>query len=681
MNEMPPEIKKTNADIPVPSENNPFTNYAEGISQYIDETAKRDVLRPHQLDVFYDLKKFFEDGGTRGYINLPTGTGKTVLFVEMIKALRESQSADSEKPKILVVVPTKDLVHQTLGRTGEKGFGRFAPDLSVGSYFSDTSVEEKTRANIADYDVVVTTYRSFEIMSSRFKMAPVVDFERDVLGSSAFKNLARKLGYELALETFKNAKYMPTNETLLGAFDIFVLDEAHHALGATAGNLVQALPEEKLVLGFTATPDADEERQLHNQLPYKIHELELNEAISMGLLAPLAPVGIKSGMRIQGSNIYNESGDFIDDRISYLAQDPGRNAIIVKAAKILAGEGVGTIISCIAGDHAWHARYLAQLLQEDGTNAVAVHSGISAKERQKIYQEFSEGTIDVITFIRVLGEGWDSPRAKGLINARPTRSLIVAKQRLGRITRPGNIAYAIDICDEYDAENPIINVADVLNDGNVAFGTIAGLVGSKNEINVFDLLKQNTQVLEVLTSDYGSYQQLLSELPKTIKGVLLDRFGKSEYATSSVAYRNYTGITEEIIDRAEELSGEYINKKLARQGNSARNVYNIKEIQRLISSLPLIDPSRYYIDPEDTKWVSTEGIAKLFSKSYPEVSETIIDVITLTLSEVLDWVPVRFERHTESAEYRHYGVIKMYEASQQMVDSINIALSEYFSQT
>lgn len=655
------------------------SRFADGMSIYMSEAESLQVLHPHQLDVFHDLKTFFEEKRTRGFVNLPTGTGKTVLFVELTKALRETQREDGQKPKILVVAPTKDLVYQTMGRSGERGYGRFAPDLRVGSYFSDSTSKEKE--DVWDYDVVVTTYRSFEIMSHTQKTRPIEDFDKDVLESEHFKEFVKKFGYDFAYDIVKEWKSVPTGQTLLDNFDVFILDEAHHTLGASTGSLVSSLPKEKLVIGFTATPDADELRQLSNYLPSKIHELELNEAISLGLLAPLAPIGVKSGIRIQGSDIYDESGEFIDSRIKYIAEDPGRNKIIVEVAKTLANEGIGTLISCIAGSDTWHARYLAELLQENGVRAIAVHSKISAEQRQKIYQDFNDGNIDVITFIGVLGEGWDSQRAKGLINARPTRSPIFAKQRLGRITRSGGVAFAIDIYDEHDGKNPPITVADVLNEGDVPYGTISGLVEDEVEAKrLFDLLREKTPVLDTLESEYQSYQILLSSLKKLTGGAIRDYKGNREYAIASVVNTVYGGVTEEILARIEELTGENINKILAGQDKTVRTVYNVDQAKRLLWLLPNVDPDKYHISEEGTKWVASEGFATLFSKRYPKVTEEIIELLIKTIPEKLEWIPVKYESSSPRAQNRRYTVIKMYYAGKSTVDVLNVALAEYYSQ-
>ncbi len=92
-----------------------------------------------QLSVFEDIQTFLEKGETEGFVKLPTGVGKTVLFTKLIEALGL---------RTLIVVPRKTLVDQTSGK-----LTKFAPDLEFGHVYSGKK---------KDYSkpVTITTYQS-----------------------------------------------------------------------------------------------------------------------------------------------------------------------------------------------------------------------------------------------------------------------------------------------------------------------------------------------------------------------------------------------------------------------------------------------------------------------------------------------------------------------------------------
>ncbi|GIW61727.1 MAG: hypothetical protein KatS3mg089_0579 [Patescibacteria group bacterium] len=658
--------------------------FYESINIYLQDAQRNGVLRPHQRDVFESFQRFFQEGYTRGFIELPTGTGKTVLFVELSKALLNTDPS-LPRPKILVVTPTKDLVQQIMGRTGEKGYGKFAPELKVGSFFSDTPDKEKTEEALDMYDVVVTTYNSFSILNKRNEYRPITDTDKQLLLQEyQSSRISEYIDKEEIHHLVSSIKYIPTGRNLLNKFDVFILDEAHHTLGVKTGSIVNSLPPNKVILGFTATPDASQQKKLIHYLPEKIHSLELNEAIWLGLLAPIVPIGIKSGIHIRGSNLYDDSGDFIDSRIRYLAEDPKRNRLIIEAAKSLTQHGIGTVISCIAGNEAWHARYLAEKLEREGVRAVAVHRGVPSQERQEIYQQFEKGEIDVLTFIGVLSEGWDSYRAKAMIGARPTRSIIFSKQRVGRITRPGGIAFAIDIWDEYEDKNPAINVADILNEGDIPLGSTVGIAEDRGIIQqVIASLTETTPLMTVLPSNYKNYEELLSDLDVLNKGVLVsyDRKQTPEWAIASRITSTYSGVTDEIFAKIEELKGIKISKKLARQGNSIRTVYSVNQAKDLLYKLPKIDPRKYFIDEKGVKRISPEGLVVLFGKRYPNLNLEIVQEQLEKIEDQLDWIPACYQLTREGSQYRNYKVIKIYNAEQKTIDLLNQALSEYFQQT
>jgi len=665
------------ADRP-PQEKQGLTDrYARSIESYLND-PQRGTLRPHQREVFEDFQEFFEHGHTRGYVENPTGTGKTVLFVELSTALLETDPS-LPRPKILVVTPSKDLVHQTMGRTGQKGYGKFAPDLKVGSYFSDTPDEERDIDFQEECDVVVTTYTSLTIMSDRKELRPITEADK-----LEMLQKPKTYGAPRTMSEIDHIMRVPSGRSYLDQFDVIILDEAHHLFGDKATRSFKSLSKDTVVIGFTATPDYNVEKQLTQLLPEKIHSLELNEAIWLGLLAPVAPVGIPSGIKIVGSNLYDASGEFIDSKLGYLAEDPTRNELVVNAAKTMARNGIGTIVSCIAGNGALHARHIAGRLNREGISAAAVHSNVDSRDRKRIYDRFERGEIDVLTFIGVLGEGWDSQRAKAIINARPTRSVVFAKQRLGRVTRPGDTAFVIDIIDKCEGQNQAITATDVLNEGDMLLGQTVGTANDISNVErVIESLAQVAPLQPVMRSTYKDIEELLSTLEQLDRGRLTDKNGNlsPDWALANMACPTYSGVSDDVIAKIELLTGITIKKKLAKQGNSVRTVYSINGVSGALYKLPTVEPQKYFTEDDGTKRLSVEGFMILFSKRYPGLTVQIIEEELDKLEENLDWIPGRYQSSPPKIQHRHYNVIKMYNAGQETIDLLNASLSQRFSRS
>lgn len=670
---------------------------AGSVSNYLDNIEQNSVLREHQVEVFEDLEQFFVNRHQRGYIELPTGTGKTVLFVELAKALLNTENGEP-KPNILVVTPTQDLVRQTIGQSGTKGFGGFASELTVRPYYGLSS--QKDREEFTSADVGITTYHSLEKLQRARDFVPARELGAAAVSKRYQKEISNFLeravnrkdpvkdprAYALrGAQKFMQKKYNGEfiGEPMLEKFDIIFLDEAHHALPGTAAWFLieRVIAKNKIVIGFTATPDANSERQLSKVLPEKIHSLSLSEAIDMNLLSPMVPIAIKSGVRIEGSEIYNAYGEYVDDKISYLARSKERNDIILNAAEVFVEHGVGTIISCIAGGTAQHARELAESLVERGVRAVAVYSEISAKDRADIYQQFEDGEIDVLTFIGVLGEGWDSNRAKAIINARPTRSPVFATQRPGRIARPGGVAFTVDIYDEYETGNPPINVADILSSSGAEYGEAFGVVTEEQRMHinvVLSELKTATPTMDHLKSAYRSYQEMLASVPKLQGGKTI--IDGREYVVPKRTSSAYSGVTEEILLKAAEIKGSELSCLDAESNGLMRTVFDRAQSTGLLRTLPIVSLEKYHIDQDHTKWISSTGLAALFIKRYPEATSSIVDTTLLKTNESLEWLPARTVKNNSKAQYVHYKTVRMYKVTQETLKIIDGLLKELFVQ-
>lgn len=715
---------KSSPETPTHNEMHPLSQrLAESVANYLSLHAN-DVLRPHQLDVFIDLWQFLSDGKRLGSINLPTGTGKTVLFVEFAKALQMIPDG-MKKPSILVVTPTTDLVLQTAGRSGEKGFGGFAADLDVRTYFGSAPQEDKeyfTRA-----DVGITTYNSFISLGEKPDFVPVHKFDAESLASHyhelirlyqsdeyekllAKEDASRHGGtrpryiktsfndnqndnarwqhaFELAEKRAQRAmeRYRGAfvGEPILDQFDVIILDEAHHALSGTrASEIIKSLSTDTVVIGFTATPDASKDRKLATVLPETIHSMELPEAVNLGLLSPIVPIAIQSGLRIDGYGIYSETGDYIDERIGYVARDANRNEIILKTAEVFAGQGIGTIISCIAGGEAAHARLLADELNARGIKAKAVYAGIPTHERVEIYKQFEDGVIDTMTFIGVLGEGFDSQRAKAIINARPTRSTIFATQRPGRVARLGDVAYVVDIIDTAKA-NPPISIADVLQEDAVPFGTAIGVIPSsatQRTNDVLALLRSTVPIMDSVKADYSASQEVISTLPISFMGRLLSESGK-EFAFPSSINGNYSKVTEDIIVRAAELQGVQLDTLLAQNHGLMRTAYDRSTSSELLRNLLLIDRLDKFHIYKNNKWASTEGLSILFGSIYPGITARVIAQAIENIEDSLDWIPARTVTSKPRAEYTTYRVLKLYRCdAKDTQKTLNDAIATYYAE-
>jgi len=408
-----------------------FIRFTNNIEFYVDKlkNGQEGELREHQKSVFESLEQFFNKGTHReGRIGMPTGSGKTVVFAKLAQVLAGHRNGLAPL-KTLVLVPTIDLVKQTQGIDSEghatRGFAKFAPELDVSIYYSG----EKDLSG----DVVVTTYQSYiELMK---------EWQDQQSGAGR--------GRESIAPDFA---------------DLIICDEAHKALGEKTKEMLEQMSPDAVKIGLTATDEYDETKKVAEIFPELIHQLNLIESVKIGILAQ--PRGYLHRTRLALENINLKAGDYDEATLAQLNQEQ-RNRDAVRFAKSFAEQGLQGVVSCLRGSEVAHAKLMAELINEEKIVdsrtgklrpmvARVVSGEINPSERQEIYSQYEKGNIDYLTFVDALSEGWDSEAAKVLINLRPTRSKVFAKQRLGRILRPnenGDDAIFIEFEDEFADED------------------------------------------------------------------------------------------------------------------------------------------------------------------------------------------------------------------------------------
>ncbi|MBM4360844.1 MAG: DEAD/DEAH box helicase, partial [Deltaproteobacteria bacterium] len=245
---------------------------------------------------------------------------------------------------------------------------------------------------------------------------------------------------------------------------IVVYDEAHRAV---ATNTYQALTKllghnEVPFLGLTATPyrlEAGGTELLRNALGETIYEKSFKELIELGFLA--RPVWYRQRLdslqRVQVTASEQQSirstGDFSRHFLTEFARTPGRTRQIVEHW-VRAREHYGkTIVFACDIDHA--EALTAEFLRHQ-VRAESIHNQHSTEKRTATIQSFREHGLEVLVNVGILTEGFNVPKTRTVVMARPTLSKALYVQMIGRAARgpktvPGkDTFYVVDCVDNYN---------------------------------------------------------------------------------------------------------------------------------------------------------------------------------------------------------------------------------------
>jgi DNA repair protein RadD len=211
--------------------------------------------------------------------------------------------------------------------------------------------------------------------------------------------------------------------------DLLVTDEAHHAVAGQWAE-VAAHWSDALGLGVTATPLRLDGKGLKEQFDTMVRGPSVKWLIEHGYLARfryLAPP-----MKVDVSKVHKRYGDY---NLKELSEAVDKNTVTGDAVQHYAKylNGRPSIAFCVSTEH---ARHVAEQFRASGFRAANVDGAMPAGERDQIIGDFSTGRLNVLTSCDLISEGFDVPAVSGVLLLRPTQSLSMHLQQVGRALRP-----------------------------------------------------------------------------------------------------------------------------------------------------------------------------------------------------------------------------------------------------
>lgn len=210
--------------------------------------------------------------------------------------------------------------------------------------------------------------------------------------------------------------------------DLIVWDECHHLASNTWATLAAAVPHAKQI-GLSATPTRLDGRGLKPFFDALVCGPSTADLIAQGYLAPyrlFAPttVALEDVHTVAGDYNKRELGDAMD-------------------GSTVTGDAVAHYLAHCAGGRAlvfaWSiaaSQRLASAFLAAGVAAAHVDGETPASERQDAMARFQRGDLRVLCNVELFGEGIDVPSVDAVFLLRPTQSLGLYLQQVGRGLRP-----------------------------------------------------------------------------------------------------------------------------------------------------------------------------------------------------------------------------------------------------
>ena len=211
--------------------------------------------------------------------------------------------------------------------------------------------------------------------------------------------------------------------------DLIIIDEAHHAAAGSWGKILDHWPD-ALRLGVTATPARLDGRGLRDNFDLIVHGPTVSDLTAAGYLAPskfYAPPQVADL-----STIPTRAGDFASDATAAAMDKPSITGDAIDHYQRIC-PGAPAIAFCCTTDH---AENVAAQFRSAGFSSQAILGTTAIAQRDQQLKDLASGAIQILTSVDVISEGTDVPAVTAAILLRPTASLGLYLQQVGRILRP-----------------------------------------------------------------------------------------------------------------------------------------------------------------------------------------------------------------------------------------------------
>ena len=213
-------------------------------------------------------------------------------------------------------------------------------------------------------------------------------------------------------------------------FAYVVIDEFHHAAAPSYQRLLTYV-QPRVLLGLTATPErADALNVLSYFDNHMSAQIRLPDAINRKLLCPFQYFGVTDPVDLQALQ-WQRGGYRVEDldRL-YTANDQRAGLVIDKVREILLdplkARGLGFCVSIA------HADYMAAQFERHGIPASYLSGESDQKHRTSVQDDLRNLKINFLFVVDLYNEGVDIPEIDTVLFLRPTESLTVFLQQLGR---------------------------------------------------------------------------------------------------------------------------------------------------------------------------------------------------------------------------------------------------------
>lgn len=237
---------------------------------------------------------------------------------------------------------------------------------------------------------------------------------------------------------FMEAKKLPIQiasiQTLVKRYErypsphLIVFDECHHVAAGSWDKIYRAFPH-AFFIGLTATPERLDGTGLGKYFQRMVKGPSVSWLIENGFLSPyklFAPPSLNL------SGVHTRMGDYVQSELMDIIDRPTITGDAIKQY-LKHAPGKRAVVFCVS---VGYSKHVVEQFNKSGIPAVHIDGETDNDERDKSIRRFENGEIKILSNVELFGEGFDLPSLEVVILLRPTQSLGLYLQQVGRSLRP-----------------------------------------------------------------------------------------------------------------------------------------------------------------------------------------------------------------------------------------------------
>lgn len=358
-------------------------------------------------------------------------------------------------------------------------------------------------------------------------------------------------------------------------YDYIVIDEVHH-IAATSYRAVLEYFLPSILLGLTATPERHDGSDILADFGGVIAaEIRLPEAINRRHLCPFQYFAIDDDTDLRTIPWSRGRYDITQLTNLYTYNQARFDKILLSMGEIITDlDKMKALAFCVSKEH---AQYMAQQLLLKGIKADVLTSD-NSRERQQKQQAIRSGSINVLCVVDIFNEGVDIPEVDTVLFLRPTESLTIFLQQLGRGLRLAEGKECCTVLDfvgnsrpEYDFANKfraLIGKSNRAISDEIKQGFPHAPLGCRIELTkrtqemVLSNIRQASLTLKRLVAMIRQYPQH-SSLPLTLANFLIQH----PYINLNELYKrgSWAQLTQQAQDQVSENTLDVNTLKMLRK--------------------------------------------------------------------------------------------------------------------